>query len=283
MSASEALLAGPFAADFFAGAEFDMDELGAAELAGAAIEFEAAGFAAGAGAAMEFAGAAFELAGAEESGAAMLESAFLLFFDFLVEVVSAAIASDFAGVVLVGLTAAELSAAAASAFLDFFDFFLVVVVEVVWSAVEPVWVCAQPIFTRRAKHKNPPQASVACFLKEFSPELVVASFGQALRCLTRAIFTERCSIQGMVFSGRQQIMPASSPLVKSKNQGVEFGRVEGKLKSREACGLAGLLTSSGVDSALADSIGHAVNRQHVGCDAIVDVMGLGVANHVAER
>jgi len=121
MSASDALLAGPFPEDFFAELAVEEELLAA----GAAIVFVAAGFAAGA--AIVFDSAGFELsAGAEPDAAAVPESAFF-FFDFLVEVVSEAIASDLAGVVLVD--AAELSLAAASAFLDFFDFFLVVVSE----------------------------------------------------------------------------------------------------------------------------------------------------------
>src|ERR1019366_10189882 len=39
----------------------------------------------------------------------------------------------------------------------------------------------------------------------------------------------------------------------------------------------------GVDSALADGERHAVDRQHVGRDAVVDMMGLGIAHHGLER
>ena len=38
----------------------------------------------------------------------------------------------------------------------------------------------------------------------------------------------------------------------------------------------------GVDSALADGVGHAVDGQHVGGDAVVDAVGLGVAHHIVE-
>ena len=40
--------------------------------------------------------------------------------------------------------------------------------------------------------------------------------------------------------------------------------------------------SLGVNTALADSVRYAVDGQHVGCNAIVDAMGLCVAHHVFE-
>src|SRR5208282_6308776 len=43
-----------------------------------------------------------------------------------------------------------------------------------------------------------------------------------------------------------------------------------------------ILSTSGVNSALADRIGHAIDGQHVGCDAIVHLVGLGVADDVPE-
>ena len=38
-----------------------------------------------------------------------------------------------------------------------------------------------------------------------------------------------------------------------------------------------------VDTALPDGVRHAINGQHVRRDAIVDVVGLSVANHVVKR
>lgn len=68
-------------------------------------------------------------------------AAFLLFFEDLV-------------FVSLPFGAADWSALAASAFFDFFDFLVVEVV--VWSAVELLWLCAQPIVeqTARIRHKN---------------------------------------------------------------------------------------------------------------------------------
>src|SRR5579863_7718 len=37
-----------------------------------------------------------------------------------------------------------------------------------------------------------------------------------------------------------------------------------------------------INAPLPDGDGYAINRQHVGCDAIVDVMGLGESNHIVE-
>src|ERR1017187_4193629 len=39
----------------------------------------------------------------------------------------------------------------------------------------------------------------------------------------------------------------------------------------------------GVNSALANGISHAVDGQHIGCDAIVDAVSLGITDHVSER
>jgi hypothetical protein len=151
MSASDALFAGDFAAEaFFAGAELVAEDAGAGlaagagAAAGAAIAFESAGFALAAGAGVE-------------AGAAMLESAFLLFLDFLVEVASVA-------------GAAAVSVAAASAFLDFFDFF--VVVDEVWSVVELVWACAQPMLTHSAstRHRDAPHFTAAWFFTGIFPQ-----------------------------------------------------------------------------------------------------------------
>src|SRR5579864_3003895 len=41
--------------------------------------------------------------------------------------------------------------------------------------------------------------------------------------------------------------------------------------------------SLGVDPALPDCVRHAINRQHVGGDAVVHAMGLGIANDIVER
>jgi|SRR5580704_6103804 hypothetical protein len=42
-------------------------------------------------------------------------------------------------------------------------------------------------------------------------------------------------------------------------------------------------TKSGVNPALPDGVGHAIDGQHVGRDAVVHVMGLGVAHHILKR
>src|SRR5260370_20946434 len=48
------------------------------------------------------------------------------------------------------------------------------------------------------------------------------------------------------------------------------------------CLLALGLVVSGVDAALLGGVGYAVDGQHVGCDAVVDVVGGGVGYDVAE-
>src|ERR1039458_2797447 len=40
---------------------------------------------------------------------------------------------------------------------------------------------------------------------------------------------------------------------------------------------------SGVDAALPDGVGDAIDGQHVGGDTVVHLVGLGVANYVLER
>src|SRR4029077_7878250 len=40
--------------------------------------------------------------------------------------------------------------------------------------------------------------------------------------------------------------------------------------------------SLGVNATLANSVSHAVDGQHIGCDAIVNLVSLGVANDIAE-
>src|SRR5882757_10577886 len=41
-------------------------------------------------------------------------------------------------------------------------------------------------------------------------------------------------------------------------------------------------TASGVDAALFGGVGYAVDGQHIGCDAVVDVVGAGVGDDVVE-
>jgi hypothetical protein len=102
ISESDALYAGGLEADFLAGADATVVFDGAA-----AGVLDVEGFDAGA---VLLAGAL--VAGAESADAAVEESVFLLFFDFLVVVESAG--------------AAEASVAAASLFLLFLDFLVVV-------------------------------------------------------------------------------------------------------------------------------------------------------------
>src|SRR5580658_6302424 len=38
-----------------------------------------------------------------------------------------------------------------------------------------------------------------------------------------------------------------------------------------------------VNSPLADGVGHAINGQHVGCDAVVDLVGFRITDYIFER
>jgi hypothetical protein len=46
--------------------------------------------------------------------------------------------------------------------------------------------------------------------------------------------------------------------------------------------LSSSILALGVDAALADRIRHAVDRQHVRGDAVIDVVCLSIANHIVE-
>lgn len=78
---------------------------------------------------------------------------------------------------------------------------------------------------------------------------------------------------------RPDIMPVPNTTVNPapENRTTSAGRRRPQLNCRKNYFLLG------IDAALLDRVGNPVNRQHVGRDPVIYVMGLGIPNNVLER
>src|ERR1700683_1928744 len=79
------------------------------------------------------------------------------------------------------------------------------------------------------------------------------------------------------------MVPPGSPDSEAANPGSVIARAAANTTvTTPVSKTSSSLPPSGVNAALADGVGHAINGQHIGCDAIVDLVRLGVANYIAE-
>src|ERR1700728_445234 len=66
-------------------------------------------------------------------------------------------------------------------------------------------------------------------------------------------------------------------------RGCMIAKLAAKTNERANTQSLRIVSSSGVNSALPDRVGHAINGQHVSRDAVVYLMRVSIAHHISER
>src|SRR5215472_4246732 len=119
-------------------------------------------------------------------------------------------------------------------------------------------------------------SAVACAADAAEPVEEVCAVVMPLISDNAKIRTAICAIS---FRSRRFMMP---PCSRSQFSDMRFGiRYAHGLRPAARRGPP-IFSSLGVNTALANGVRHTINRKHVSCDAIVNVMSFGVTDDVVE-